>query len=193
MPVSRPNAPPATVLWPSERVPYWKRLIVLPGHSYVFVPMCDRLLTYYCHYHARTYIPCYRDEGDPCLYCKPEGPRRVFQGALVGIQPGDKQLWIANLTEGAMAGCPELKDHRELFGVELKIERREGPRNAPMSVAVMHRRHWARVPTKVIGQDELWKVQLNVWGVEPYQRDEKEANNAGVNDVQLVPLDELGH
>jgi hypothetical protein len=174
LPVAAPHRLPLAERLPGSRAPFWRRLHVNPGSTYRVAPLCDSVVTCYCHFHKGNYVPCYRDEGDPCLYCVPDGPRRAWQGSLVVREPNDPAPRLLNLTGGAMEGCPELFSSGALYGRELVVTRRPGPRNAPMCVTISGRRYFGYVAEKVIAASEVWKVQLNVWGVElvPLPREE---------------------
>jgi hypothetical protein len=147
--------------------PFWEWLEVPAGRELAVICAAQSVVTYLCHYLGGNYRPCGRIWGLECDQHKDgSSVRTVFQGSLPVTKPAGGRVFLWNPTAACLrSGTIPLEARTDLLGRKLVIGRVQGGRNAKMywHDTQERRPEWEG---KGYTAGEVWRVQLNVWGVE---------------------------
>lgn len=146
--------------------PFWRRLVVLPGHSARCYALASAIKTCRVHFQQGTYVPCLWDFDLDCPHHgQSTSPRLVYQGSLPVAQLGSNLVWLLNVTASALRTGPELETRTDLLGKWLAISRAPGGRNARMTITLPPVDKVNLDPERAYTAEEIYNVQLNIWRV----------------------------
>lgn len=158
---------PLRVRLEGSEFPFWQWLEVPPGREVAVIACAEAVVTYLCHYLGGNYVPCGRNWGLDCSQHEDgSSVRTVYQGSLAVTRPQGGRVYLVNPTAACLrSGEPPLESRTDLLGRKLVFGRRLGGRNAKM---YCHPTEEVKreMQGKGFSAGEVWRVQLNVWGVE---------------------------